>query len=531
MFSREHSDSMNRELLRSGMVRLHPLGTESLTGFDWKEHSRSDKSWWQRMESCTYLLPFLDSGDPDDLQFARDWFIGWYLSHEDDPLPNPGSDDAMSAAIRGMVFIRMLKIAESSDTRDVELTTKLRRTLEWHQAFLADSVNFSGKSNHALWEALGLFETTRVIPDPQITELALERLRFIADVSVSEMGTHLEHSTSYHFYFLNWLTEYVEYFNALTPFAAPTVQRLAEHQRKMAYAARYLYAHDYELPQIGDTDAEHFADERWRAEVDEPVFFDREGGYAIYKGTGKDRRYVAFCIQNVDYEPVLPFHFHNDVLAVYLNVDGEVILGDQGRFSYERTIERSYLMSVAAHNGIFPKSIIVPREPGIYLAKDVFEERDKNGVRFGAVMRDDVVRRTVRIPAGGGILVVEDEITDNENYYLLWYLGSDVVDIKETTRKRKVERRTYAWLLTTGSGREFELRIQIEGRNLYETNEVTIIKGQERPRLGWYSSGYKRFESSSVIKVEFQAIDAIRIVTSVGYKRSFWQRVFGGNSP
>ncbi|MCZ6767269.1 MAG: heparinase II/III family protein [bacterium] len=518
---------MNRELLRSGMVRLRPLGTESLTGFDWKDHSRSDKSWWQRMESCTYLLPFLDSGTPADLQFARDWFIGWYASHEQDPMPNPGSDDAMSVAIRGMVFIRMLKIAESGDTRDVELTTKLRRSIKWHQSFLADSVNASERSNHALWEALGLFETTRVIPDSSTTELALERLRFITDLSVSDMGTHLEHSTDYHFYFLNWLTEFVEYFQALAPFESATIQSLSEDQRKMASAARYLYAHDYELPQIGDTDAGHFADERWRGEVDEPVFFDREGGYAIYKGIGKDRRYVAFCIQNFDYEPVLPFHFHNDVLAVYLNIDGEVILGDQGRFSYERTIERTYLMSLAAHNVIFPKSIVIPKTPGIYLAKRVSEERSKNQVRFGAALRDDIVRRTVRIPDSGPIIVVEDTITAKENYYLLWHLGTDVADIKEGSRKRTADRRDYKWMLTMRSGREFELRIRIEGRNLYEANEVTIIEGQQRPRLGWRSAAYKQFEPSPVIKLEFQALDMIRITTSVRHKRNFWQRLFG----
>jgi len=531
IFSREHSDSINRELMRSGMVRLYPLGTESLTGFNWTEHSRTDKSWWQRMESCTYLLPFLDSRDSDDLTFARDWFIGWYAVHESNPMPNPGSDDAMSVAIRGMVFIRMLKIAESNESRDAELMTKLRRSLAWHQDFLAEPEHFSEKSNHAMWEALGLFETTRAIPDPKITELALERLKFIADVSVSDMGSHLEHSASYHFYFLSWLTEYVEYFTALAPYAPATIQQFAEDRQKMEGAARYMYAHDYELPQIGDTDAGHFADERWRSDLDDPVFFDRQGGYAIYKGTGTDRRYVAYCIQNVDYEPALPFHFHNDVLAVYLNLDGEVILGDQGRFSYERTIERSYLMSVAAHNGIFPKSIVVPKTPGIYMAKDVSGDRDDDGVRFVASLEENKVRRTVRIPADGDILVVEDIIADNESYYLLWYPGSDVVDITENKRKRKSDHREYGWLLTTESGLELELRMRVEGKNLYEVREVTIIEGQERPHLGWYSAGYKQFASTPVIKVEFQAIDTIRIVTSVGHKRNFWQRLFGGDWP
>ena len=533
LVSHEHADPANLELLPSGSVRLAPIGTEAVADFDWVEHTRTDKSWWQRMEGWTYMLPFLDAEDSAAYDFTRQWFMSWYAAHKDDFEPNTGADDAMSVGLRALVFVRLLKIAEQQDPPDEALAKKIRATLATHQAFLRDPEHFSDNSNHGMWESLGLFETTRVLPDDATTQLALDRLLQIADLSVSDMGAHREHAAAYHFYFLEWLAQYVAYFESLAPYKPPIVASLASDESKMRSAAYFLYDHELELPQIGDTDAGVIVDEAFRSDgAGNEVFFDVQAGYAIFKEDEESvgKRYVVFSNQNDEFPPPLPYHIHNDALAVYFNAGGEVILGDQGRHSYSRNRIRVYVMSVAAHNTIFPLSEIVPTKPGINRVNKTWVEESSKKVVFGATMASGNIERVVEIPAGGAGIRVKDKISASDTQVMLWNIGPDVATIDEGESKSSGDKRTYRWTLTTNKGQIFELRIEVKGQSFSAAKEVRTVKGHPDPYLGWYSAGFEQWEPSTVIVLEFKPIQQMQVMTSVDTPRkSFWDRIFKRN--
>ncbi len=518
-FYANYADAENASLLRDGRVRLTPLGTESVEGFDWITHRRQDKSWWQRIENFIYLLPTIMSEDPVDRQLARDWLFRWYHVHQANAKPNEGAWDGMTAGMRVMVFVFCLRLEEARPVPDAGLVDALRTAIERHQTFLAKRENFEPNSNHGMWQSMALFETTRVLPDPALTRLALDRLLQLVTTSVSKGGVHKEHSTSYHFHFLQWLSEYVEYLGALNGLGWDGMDALDSMERNMQRCSPFLYDHRLNIPQIGDTDSQQLGEDlvsRWPLQVDE-VLFDKESGYAIYKDLPASRwkRYVVFSIQNREYEPQLPHHWHNDMLAVYFSHDGEVILGDQGRYSYVREPIRGYLMSAAAHNTIVPVSVIVPQQPGIYLAENVSLLREKKRVTFEARLKNDWITRTVVVPADKPSIRVDDVIAVRDRFLLLWHIGADVVEVEATRSKNKRNRRYYEWRLSTRRGQRFTIQIQVEGENLHLGDEAAVVEGEKNPLLGWYSPAYKVFEPSPVIKLYLVPKDRIRVTTTV----------------
>jgi hypothetical protein len=522
MFFDDYVDHANLDLFRNGLVKLEPIGTESIQGFDWVNHTRQDRSWWHRIENFEYLLPVLASEGDGDRTLASKWLSNWYQVHENPRAPNPGAWDGMTAGIRAMIFVWYLKLEESRTPRDHYTISLLRNSIARHQWFLAKEENFETNSNHGMWEAMGLFETTRVVPRPELTGLALRRLLQLTRDSVSDKGVHMEHSPGYHFYFLEWLSQYVEYLASLPALTWNEFDELATIEKTMRGASWYLFDHRTNVPQIGDTDSRRLGEEalqRWPP-AQTATLFDNESGYAIYKDlpSSQSERYIVYCIQNMEFDTALPHHWHNDMLSVYYSDGGEIILGDSGRHSYSRTKTRSFLMSLAAHNTVFLASMIVPKAPGIFLADRVWNEDAKGRAVFGAALRDDAVMRQVVVDDGGPSLRVEDEITLDESVLSLWHIGADVVRVNavESPKNPSARKRRYTWILVTKSGDTFDLTLDIEGESLSPPgSEVTLVEGQRNPFMGWYSPSYNVFKPAPVIKITIHPKDRIRIVTVV----------------
>ena len=569
-FVRAQHIQENFTLLPSGKILIPPFRVKDLGDFSWATGRSLDRSWALRLQDFKYLLPFIKSAKAEHRLFARDWVNNWDEAHRNHQKPSNAAWEAMTSAIRAMVLVYFLKKEELREPKDEVFIALLRRSVKEHQQFLAEGSRFDIDSNHGMWEAVALAELTRVFPSSKFRKTALRRFVGLVGRSVSLQGIHLEHSPGYHYVFLKWLLDNTAYLQSLRGKTDLNLARMEAIGRKMLVASYFLQDHQGRKPVIGDTN-EGEVEKRFRVQstLDEDgVLFDRTAGYAIYKGNqiAGDRRYVVFNIQNK--VPDLPYHFHNDALALYFNYDGEVILGDQGKYSYTWSEDRKYFVSLSAHNVVVPQVFLEPEagmgfkigKLGILLVKNPWVETSREQTVFGAKVThryrlDPAVSirllgpgvgkkmspdrdvagvdsskaveiktierlelsfwRRVRIPTDSSQLIVEDSISGGSPMVLIWNIGSDVEQLEREGAGDKPNQKVYAWQLVTRRGNRFRMTIQVQGGTVADRAEVLVMKGQTEPPFGWYSPSYLEKQPSPVILYLLDEASDLIVTTKV----------------
>jgi hypothetical protein len=512
-FSPAHLYIENLQTLPLGQLVLPTFGVETVEDFDWRSHSRGDQSWWIQVERMDYVLPFIESTDSSHHAFARLWIGGWLDTHETDPTPNVGSYDEMGIGIRALVLVRYMKHLKLSEPHEVVLQNRIRRMLRWHLRYLQDPGNFNRNSNHGFWEALGLMEITRVIPDSAATILGQRRLLSVVGASVSPSGVHVERAAGYHFVFYDWVSNATAYVQGLRRSPARAGAVLSQHASRMRAASYFYYDHALRVPQIGDTDA-MMVPEHGLTAAGEPgeVLFDEVAGLAFFKDADgrPHQRYIVFGICNARNPLTMPFHSHNDALSVYYSDEGEVILGDQGRFTYEHVPERDHYRSSAAHNTwVGESSLFAHKQPETELAREVWQRAGDDSVLFGGYLKRRGARREVTVARGGaGGLSVRDELSPGEAGFLLWHLGPDVVRVDRVSAGNGSGRQGLAWRLYTAGGNVHEMLVELTGA---ATLDVEEIRGDKARYLGWYSPGYRQAEPCRLLCIKVGA-GAARVV-------------------
>jgi hypothetical protein len=528
-----YPNAENLSSLHNGWLTLPNFSPADVRDFRWLTSNVDDYSWWIQVEELRFLLPFIGSERPGDLELAEKWFDSWYATEIINPHLNIARwGEPMSAAYRGMVLVYLLKVEESRPDPDRDLIRSFRETIYNHREFLADERHFDANSNHGLVESMGLLEVTRVFPDRALEQLGLDRLLKIVETSVSEKGSHMEHAPGYHLAFMYMLDRYVEYLNGLQFLDKDVLNRLAQYRDLMRYAAYYMQDHGGTIAQIGDSDSIVVADRYPRFTEEEtayrpPVFYDAEAGFAVYKGnrTRGDRRYVVFAIQNET--PQLFYHFHDDALSVYFADNGETLLGDQGKYEYTNTKERRYFVSPVAHNTVFPIEYLTTRKPRyeVFVVDTSAVESGSDGVKFSGRIRHTSadVERIVFLPKRGG-MTVEDAITwsvpagEGESAKrplytaMVWNVGPDVASMDAVDTAADDE---YRWLLTTHSGKRYRLRISVDRGVEGADHAVEIYRGRHHPMMGWYSPTLFVKRPSPAILITLRPRQTVRVTTRV----------------
>ncbi|MFH1754924.1 MAG: heparinase II/III family protein [Candidatus Latescibacterota bacterium] len=541
MYYEIYCDSSNLELLHTGQIYIDPFGVRDVSNFSWMEAETGpgaiSYSWWVRMESLRHMLPFIRSTNDQHREVIREWFGKWYLQHNNAQEPNKAAWERMTSAIRSMVLVFYLTQVEAMSEPDESLLAQLRETLIDHQEFLADPKNFDTKSNHAMWEAIGLYELTRVFPNSDYELLALERLQFIVDKSVSAMGVHREHAAGYHFHFLKWLHEYTYYLKSMPNLSWPGLIGIEDKLQAMLRAAYFMQDHDGNIPAIGDTDRSR-AEEPFALSTttdDDGVYFDKEAGFAIYKDDAASgrARYVVFNIQNCT--PELPYHYHDDALAVYFSCGGEVILGDQGRYEYAKSIERSYFVSSSAHNTVVPMRFLNfgtdQMRSGVGVSMRLVREPDwaddGDAIAFSAKLprvsssRANQMTRRILIPKTLPYIEVEDNISGAYPIVILWNIGPDVKSIQQHARTTDEHGLRTEFSLITQNDKEYLMSVSVSGPKKEDLFfPIDVREGTNDPMLGWYSPGYQQKLPSKVIIVQLhpslrQPVTAVMRITAV----------------
>jgi hypothetical protein len=503
--------------LPQGKVQLSPFGIEHVARFDWKKHARKDRSWWLRMERFEYMLPLIESSDPDHQKTAAAWFLRWYGSHSGLRSPNDNAWEGMVAGIRVAVFVRYLKQLEQT-ADPLNLAEKLREVIREHQEFLASRSNFEANSNHGMWNGLGLLETTRVFANDEYAETALQRIVELTEKSVSKQGLHREHSPFYHFYFLRILEDYTRYLQSLNNWTWSGTDGLVTTRDRMRKASYYMVDHRNGLPTIGDS--EGVIDEWAKAIIKRPTrgssLFDSMAGFAVFKDdeASDRRRYVVFNNQNANQQTSLAFHFHRDAMAVYYSDDGEVILSDGGRYSYTPSAMRKFFVSPAAHNTLFPESHLREDVLAPLFANRAWLERGDDSVTFGAAMYGRKVSREIEIPEKGDFFTVTDRVFGDWPFVALWNIGPDVAAAERITTEGQGSS-TFKWILTTKRGRRFALTVTTSGNSVPDGEIVRRFKGSQDPLLGWYATGYESVVKSDVLLFNLAPMAALTMTTRV----------------
>lgn len=482
----------NKTLLHEDKLKLWHFPVVDVTDWDWVTGGINDFSWWIQVEELRFLLPLLKSGDVSDRDLARSWFESWYDSNQRELRAGHARwREPMSAAYRGMVLVYFLKTEELRNDSNDRIRAHLREVIHQHQKFLIEPRNFNSQSNHGLVEAFGLIEVTRVFPNTEYELLGLDRLLEMSAVSVSEAGTHMEHSPNYHFVFLEWLDDYMSYLSTKPYLDQARVSMLDDYVVRMKTSAYYLQDNDGTIPTIGDADSLNVA-ERWPGYFSSGrrgggrVLNDAEAGYAIYKDA---RRFVVFAIQ--DRVPKLRYHYHNDVLSVYYRRDGETILGDPGKYQYTRSGLRSYFISMPAHNTVFPTSLgtKIVGMGGLKMATgNSYVDSGGDAVFSSGVKHHGFhVTRSVRIPRRDNRLIVTDELRSVDDKpvsaTVLWNLGGDVKSVEEDADSGGG---TIRYIVTTKKGRRLRLEIVVSGA-LPDGVTYELVRGRNNPMRGWYS--------------------------------------------
>jgi hypothetical protein len=523
------------ELLRHGKVRLpHYEPVDIAKNYDWSRNTHVEQTWWMQMQELRFLLPAIASDTPEDRALTRGYLVRWFRVHM---IPKPQHrawGEPMAVAYRAMVFVYYLKRESGRSEPDPDVVGLLQAAILAHQEYLGGPGDFDENSNHAFIDALGLLETTRVYADRRAIATALNRLMAMLDRAVTPVGIEREQSPYYHFVVTLWTEQTVDYLNSLPSVPRAPVKHLAGCAPRMRVAAYFLQDHDGGIPQIGDGDSvgvDAFG-ANYRIEAAPSAattLYDPNAGYAIYKGEAAqgDYRYVIF--RNPNSTIRMPNHMHDDVLSVYFSFAGETILGDSGRYSYATGPQRNYVRSPCAHNTIVAAASLTqtPHPPRTRPARSVRDRSTAGTQRWFASLRTtgSECRRTVLIPERANTVSVVDSIlpvregAEPEELAWIWNVGHDVIETKASVPE---QRDGGEWMLATRRGERVRVRVVVTGAGAPPLAVQELIRGQEQPRLGWYSpsQGVLRPATAIVVRARRDRLLVVRTDVEVIGKRA-----------
>ncbi len=211
-------------------------------------------------------------------------------------------------------------------------------------------------------------------------------------------------------------------------------------------------------------------------------------------------------------------HSHNDTGHLELNICGEDILTDGGRYIYNQSIWknwRHYFTSALAHNTLYVDDLTMGAVPGVSRVRGVrmflhhFEENRDYAIidvsHNGYVFTDDPVyhrRRVLRLSQD--LFVIDDEITGTglqpHDFRLLFNFAPGILS-EESGR----------FVYTTAKERKYGISVQSN-----VPMKQTVLEGSEDPIGGWISYGYSRRVPAPQLTCAYEGKAPFRVVTVIG---------------
>lgn len=323
---------------------------------DWLQDPHDSRSWRYQLHTLTWLRPTIErhaiGRDPEALSVARDVVLDWAEQHVGGRRERGGDGGEqpeisefawydMAAGLRAPYIAYVLRAGLHEGVLDNDVARLLIDAAERHGAELADSDNYAAKNNHGLYQDEGLYLLAHQLPALPLAdgwaELAVGRLRSTLRSTLSfDEGAHLEHSTAYHFAITNLVGRL-----AATVEGVPELGELLDRLRR---TAAWQVTPAGRLVQLGDTD--DVPAPAWARDAAAHL----RGLHALYDaGIAFVRTGNSYLAVSAAYHG--PAHKQADDTGFVLVENGQVLLGDAGRWGYyEREPDRLYARSNCAHN-------------------------------------------------------------------------------------------------------------------------------------------------------------------------------------
>jgi hypothetical protein len=465
-----------RKAMLGGRFYVYGQASELCIPIDWHQDPHQSRSWRYELHALTWLKEALArhalGDDIEMLAVARDVVLDWAQSHlRSDEEPSEFAWYDMAVGLRAPYLGYVLRACLAEDMLDDRRADLLLEAAERHGAELANGDNYAAGNNHGLFQDEGLYLLARQLPTLPAAaawrELALTRLKATLAETVSfGDGAHLEHSPAYQLAIVDLLARLAANVGDL-PELGPLLNR-------MRRTAAWQVTPAGRMAQLGDTD--DLPAPSWARDASSslrgmnPLF---EAGQAFVR---EGRSYLAV---SAAYHG--PAHKHADDTGFLLVEDGQVVLGDAGRWGYyEDEPHRLYARSAAAHNVLtvdgqdFEWRAAEPYGSGLEAAGEC----------------DGWYAIAVRNPllAGQGV----------DHRRILLYRPAQALLVLDEVRSPAAHEHTRRFHL----GPELEAEqvgpgcIAIAGKNLAATltdpvgdAEISLARGQDDPHAGWAYPG------------------------------------------
>ena len=340
-------------------------------------------------------------------------------------------------------------------------------------------------SNHGLFQLAGLALLCRSFSEDRscltMDDYIRREFSILMDGQFTDEGVHKEHSPDYHMFMMRA----IERMGALQPYFADVDMDAVEA------VAPWLVFPDGSNAHIGDSeksgkplDKDHAPTCLSGGQCFAVGDFTKSG-YAVIRDLPSASPDSMLFVTGMAHSGV---HRHADALSFELYEAGRFVFIDGGKYGYDDTAKRRYVLTSDAHNTIGLESgPIAPRfyeETGSYLSP--IQNTSDGFLISGEVTVEDrfnLVRNLTYVP--GESLQIKDKLTANtsQSYVSQLLLAPDL------TPKPSAQ------------GFRLDLGDQILTAQLKTTGcRIEIVRGQGSPFLGWYSPSYQLMEPTSAIR-------------------------------
>jgi hypothetical protein len=342
--------STDRANLWSNRYTVRGTEVELVPPVDWRMDPYDNlnwRFWFHAMEHLDVPLRIYEQDtDLYALAKARDLMLDWLPDNlvEGERTGDYAWHD-MSVGIRASFLGYIWRECRRTDLLESGQETHLTNALHVHARWLSDEENYTGETNHGLFEDAGLFLMGAYAAElPESAEWrdhAESRfLETLARHVQFDEGVHKEQSPSYHFYIRDVIKR-------LNEQAGIGGEGLAVLVRKLDAAAGWMVMPDGTMTPFGDTDLEKApAFARESADAADGLQAFLETGYAFVRREGS---YLGMtCCFHSD------AHKQADELSWSLFENGHLVVGEAGRWGYrdEKEPARVYARASHGHNAL-----------------------------------------------------------------------------------------------------------------------------------------------------------------------------------
>jgi len=403
-------------------------GYDPKHGIDWDSDPYSYRSWRWLLNSFKWmdslLFDYLNSCDESSIEKCVDYFLEWYVYYfeEDRDEEFLWKDDAVSFR-----SLRISIIAERIRSSP-KYSDRVKSVAEWavkkHYEELINEKKFK-KNNHGIFQLRGLLTISSLHSDivslKNAEAYAERQINFLWMQQYGDQGIHLENSTAYHYLAIRNFREILaspEFSNCNIIFGKNEIDRVIEN-------GKYFYHPNGVSALFGDTNLS-------KKDPKEVQFFGdkifNEAGYA-FLASNESSNHQSYLAIRTGFPSNI--HRHSDDFSFEWSENGEIILQDSGRYSYDYSDPmRAYISSSKAHNTVTVNDNNFPWW-GDYQKKDFYKgavTAYSGDDTFASLTLEKYFqslkvsyKRDFILVRGRSLRIVDTLISDCSNCYQQWF--------------------------------------------------------------------------------------------------------------